>query len=150
MYELFLKQLKKHEGEKLTAYKDTVGILTVGVGHNCVSSPVPGVEKVGDKITQEMSDKLFREDVEIHVSELKDMLPWVTKLDDARQAVLYNMVFNLGIKGLLGFKNTLNMIKDGNYKQASEAMLVSKWASQVKYRAKELASQMATGDWVGV
>lgn len=150
MYELFLKQLKKHEGEKLTAYKDTVGILTVGVGHNCVSSPVPGVEKVGDRITQEMSDKLFREDVENHNEELLQRLPWVDDLDDVRKATMFNLMFNMGWKTLSTFKNTLNLIKEGNYKQAAAALLMSKYASQVGRRANELAKQLETGDWVGV
>ena len=28
-----IEQIKKFEGEKLTIYKDTAGIYTVGVGH---------------------------------------------------------------------------------------------------------------------
>ncbi len=71
----------------------------------------------------------------------------MNNLNGPRQAVLYNMAFNLGINGLLSFKNTLNMIKNGEYESASEGMLNSKWAVQVGYRARELANQMKTGKW---
>jgi GH24 family phage-related lysozyme (muramidase) len=33
-------QLKCHEGLELKAYRDTVGILTVGIGHNLKTNPV--------------------------------------------------------------------------------------------------------------
>ena len=143
----YLAQLKRHEGERLTAYLDTVGVLTVGVGHNCKSSPVPGIEKPGDRITQEISDRLFLEDVQKHERQILKSLPWISGLVAPRQAVLFNMAFNLGVSGLLGFKNTLSLIEQGKYLAASDAMLKSKWATQVKGRASELAEQMRTGKW---
>ena len=143
----YLAQLKRHEGERLTAYLDTVGILTVGVGHNCKASPVPGVEKPGDRITQEVSNRLFFEDVQKHEHQILKSLPWISGLVAPRQAVLFNMAFNLGVAGLLSFKNTLSLIEQGKYLAASDAMLKSKWATQVKGRAVELAEQMRTGKW---
>lgn len=143
----YLAQLKRHEGERLTAYLDTVGILTVGVGHNCKASPVPGVKEPGDRITQEISDRLFLEDVQKHERQILKSLPWISGLVAPRQAVLFNMAFNLGVSGLLGFKNTLSLIEQGKYLSASDAMLKSKWAIQVKGRASELAEQMRTGKW---
>ena len=146
----YLAQLKRHEGERLTAYLDTVGILTVGVGHNCKASPVPGVKEPGDRITQEISDRLFLEDVQKHERQILKSLPWISGLVAPRQAVLFNMAFNLGVSGLLGFKNTLSLIEQGKYLAASDAMLKSKWATQVKGRACELAEQLRTGEWQGV
>ena len=143
----FFAQLKRHEGERLTAYKDTVGVLTVGVGHNCKASPVPGVEKIGDKITQETSDRLFFQDTHNHETAILKKLPWISELAPSRQAVLFNMAFNLGVAGLLSFKNTLSLIQQGKYLAASDAMLNSKWATQVKGRAYELAEQIRTGKW---
>ena len=145
----YLAQLKRHEGERLTAYLDTVGILTVGVGHNCKASPVPGIEKPGDRISQELSDRLFFQDTHNHETALLKKLPWIPELAPSRQAVLFNMAFNLGVAGLLSFKNTLSLIQQGKYLAASDAMLKSKWATQVKGRAYELAEQMRTGKWQG-
>jgi lysozyme len=58
------------------------------------------------------------------------------------------MAFQLGTDGLLGFKNTLALIRDGKYAEAAEAMLQSKWATQTPERAQRLAKQMKEGAWV--
>ena len=95
--------------------------------------------------------KLFAADVARFESYLAEDLPWTDRLkvnQPARYAVLLNMAFNLGIRGLLGFKTTLEHVRCGNYPQAAAAMLDSKWAAQVKGRAKELARQMEAGEWV--
>ena len=57
------------------------------------------------------------------------------------------MAFNLGVSGLITFKNTLRLISVGHYYEAAEEMLNSKWARQVGYRAEELAEQMRTGEF---
>ena len=45
--------------------------------------------------------------------------------------VLYNMAFNLGVNGLLQFKNTLSLIKKQQYRPVSKSMLKSKWEKLV-------------------
>jgi lysozyme len=136
------------EGKKLSAYIDSVGILTIGIGHNVIANPVPGITKVGDKITEEQCYELFNKDISIAIKEIQRALEWIPQLTPARQAVLYDMCFNLGLKGLLGFKNTLRMVEEGKYKEASEGMLVSLWAKQVGRRAKYLSKQMKLGEWI--
>lgn len=48
--------IKKFEGCRLTAYKDAVGVPTIGYGHT------KGV-KMGTKITEEQAENLLREDI---------------------------------------------------------------------------------------
>jgi lysozyme len=55
------------------------------------------------------------------------------------------MCFNLGIKGLLEFKNTLAFIGAGDWERAANGMLASKWAKQVGMRAIELSELMRKG-----
>jgi lysozyme len=55
------------------------------------------------------------------------------------------MIFNLGLYGVLGFKRMLAALREKDYLKASKEMLDSKWAKQVGYRAKKLASIMALG-----
>jgi len=141
------QQLAIDEGKKLTAYIDTVGVLTVGIGHNCLVSPVPGVLKAGDTITEETCSRLFREDIAESLKQLDRHLPWWKDLDDVRQNILANMVFNMGINTLLQFRNTLKFIEVGSYDMAADGMLQSLWARQVGDRAKRLAKQMRTGEW---
>jgi lysozyme len=140
-----MARLKIEEGDRLTAYLDTMGILTVGVGHNCVAKPVEGVEKPGDTITPEQRDQLLSDDIDEAAAELTEHLPWWTDLDDARQNVLLDMAFNCGIHTLLQFKNTLAAVKAGSYMLAASGMKNSQWASQVKGRAVFLENAMVTG-----
>lgn len=133
--EALIAQLLVDEGLRLKPYRDTVGKLTIGVGHN--------LDDVG--ITQDEAMYLLANDVRRTYGELLEALPWVTKLDDARQNVLTNMAFNLGIKGLLGFKHALACMQREAWHDAADAMLQSKWARQVGARAVRLATVMRTG-----
>lgn len=130
-----LKQLDLHEGLELKPYKDTVGKLTIGVGRNLTDRG----------ITKDEAYYLLRNDVAIVITELDKNLNWWKSLDEVRQRVLADMCFNLGISKLLGFKNTLELIRKGDYEAASSAMLNSLWAKQVKGRAARLANMMRTG-----
>ena len=79
--------------------------------------------------------------------QLSKKLTWFKTLDDARQNVLVNMAFNLGVAGLMSFKNMLEYVFHYEYDDAAKEMLNSKWARQVGYRAQELAEQMRTGEY---
>lgn len=57
------------------------------------------------------------------------------------------MSFQLGIAGLLGFTNTLELVRKGQFSDAADNMLLSKWATQTPNRAKRIAKQMKTGVW---
>ena len=129
------RQIRLHEGERLKVYKCTAGKLTIGVGRN--------LEDRG--ISIEESNMLLDNDLAAFQVELLRKLPWVADLDDVRQRVLIDMAFNLGISGLLTFKNTLAAIKRGDYEKAAPMMLDSKWATQVGKRAERLSTMMLTG-----
>jgi len=135
-----------HEGEVLHTYSCPAGKLTIGVGHNLEANPVPGIEK-GDTITHERAMEILDGDIDNCIAGLKKHLPWTEQLDEVRKAVLIDMTFNLGIWGLLKFKNTLAAIASGDYINASEMMLQSKWAKQVGKRAIRLSVMMNTGEW---
>ena len=132
----FEKQLIRHEGKKLFPYVDTIGKLTIGVGRN--------LSDVG--ISEDEVLYLLHSDIDKARRNLSKWLPWTEMLDRVRYEVLVNMTFNMGIGGLLQFKNTLKLIKESKYKEASIEMLKSRWAKQVGSRAIELSKQMKTGE----
>lgn len=140
-----LSQLIRDEGEKLYVYKDSLGILTAGVGHNCESHN-EGLE-LGQIISKEQSDTWLQQDIEIATTSLIHALPWVLQLDEVRRAVLVNMSFNMGVHSLTTFTHTLQAIQSGQYTTAAVLMLQSKWASQVGARANRLSTQMSIGIW---
>lgn len=132
------KELRRDEGVVPFAYQDHLGYWTIGVGRLID-------KRKGGGLSEAEIDFLLSNDIDRFEKQLIDALPWYGRLDDVRQRVLVNMAFNLGIAGLLGFKNTLAMIERGDYAGAAKGMLNSKWATQVGERAKRLATMMETG-----
>lgn len=129
-------QIIEHEGLKLKPYRCPAGKLTIGVGRN--------LEDMG--ISQKEAFILLENDIMRCESELLDEIPEVySGLNETRKSVLLNMCFNLGITGLLGFKNTLAFISSGDFERAANGMLASRWAKQVGRRAIELSELMRKG-----
>ena len=140
MYDQLKKQLVRDEGEVLHAYTDSMGYLTIGVGRLIDS-------RRGGGISHTESMLLLDNDIARTANELFAALPWAEHLDDARQGALINMAFNLGVPGMMAFKNTLALIQAGKWNEAADAMKASKWATQVGARAIRLCAQMRNGVW---
>lgn len=128
--------IERHEGRRNKPYKDTVGKLTIGVGFN-----LDDVGLLDDEI-----DVILRMRLGKLWAVLSTKLPYFNSLVLARQIVLLDMAFNLGIEGLLKFKQTLAAVAAGSYSVAADRMLDSKWAVQVGGRATRLATMMETGE----
>lgn len=144
-----IEALKIHEGLRLTPYRDSVGKLTIGYGHNLEAKPLPWL-RTSTSIPKKVAELILDMDVDDALHSLDVYLPWWRTLDDVREQVLAEMAFNMGVdddprNGLDSFKNTLMAIRQGNWLEAKEGMLNSKWAGQVHGRALELANMMLTG-----
>lgn len=132
--------LRGDEGEVLTVYKDHLGYDTLGVGRLVDSRKGGGISVVE-------SAYLLANDIASKSEDLYRRLPWVTSLDAARQGVLISMAFQMGVDGLLGFKNTLVLVRIADYNGAAKGMLNSLWAKQTPERAFRMAEQMRLGEW---
>lgn len=138
-------ELRRDEGVRYMPYFDTATPpqKTCGVGHNMNVSPLP------PSWTFPLSDAqvnlLLSQDIASTVAKLDRALPWWNQMSDVRMRVLANMCFNLGLGGLLTFKNTLLAMQRGSYSMAAAGMRASKWHSQVGARAERLAQAMQTG-----
>lgn len=134
------KQLRFEEGVRKSAYQDHLGYWTIGVGRLIDARKNAGLSD--DEI-----DYLLKNDVKRVRAQIEANLPWFAGLNDARQAVLIGMAFQMGVEGLLGFKQTLAAIQDEHYAHAGVLMLQSKWARQTPNRASRMARQIETGEW---
>jgi lysozyme len=135
-YHRVIEQLKQHEGLKLKPYRCTSGKLTIGYGRNLEAK---GISK-GEAESMLLSD----------IAEVEEKLVragFLSGLNDARKAVLINMAFQLGFKGLSKFRNMLAAVQSEQYDLAASEMLDSLWAKQTPNRAKELSEQMLTGEF---
>lgn len=134
------KQLRRDEGEVLHAYPDHLSYLTIGVGRLID-------KRKGGGITPEESAYLLSNDIDKREAELLRRAPWMANLDPVRFGALLNMAFQMGVDGLLGFKNTLAMVRAGDYEGAAAGMLESLWAKQTPERAARISKQVKTGVW---
>jgi lysozyme len=129
-------QLRLHEGVEHKPYKCTAGYLTIGVGRN--------IEERG--LSDDEIDYILNNDVNIATDELVATFDWYADLDPIRQRVVIDMVFNLGMPRFKQFKNMIAAIEAGDWMEASNQMMDSRWAQQVGLRASRLAEMMETGE----
>jgi len=127
----------KHEGIRDMPYKDSAGILTIGVGHNLTSAPLH------PKVVQLM----FAIDYD-NAYAAASLYPWFQGLGDVRQAVVVDMIFNLGATGFSKFVKFQAALSKGDYVTAAAELKNSKWATQVGVRATDLETMMLTGKWL--
>jgi lysozyme len=121
------RRIRGHEGYRQFPYKDTVDVLTIGIGRNLEAKGLNPDE------IELMFDNDFR-DAEQAAASL-DCWPG---LNEVRRGVLVEMVFQMGLGGVLTFENFLSAAEDGDYEEAADEMLDSKWARQTPNRARRL------------
>ncbi len=140
--------IKTHEGLRLKPYNDSVGVLTIGWGHNMLSPNTrSALAAVGAKLpivrlSEAQAQLLFDGDFEQACEIAGELVPSFETLSDSQKAALTDMAFNLGIGRMSGFHDMLHAIEAKDWPAASKAMLLSKWAAQVGNRATEDARLM--------
>lgn len=140
--EVLKEQIKRHEGEVLEVYEDSLGYLTLGVGHLIQKSDPEYGQPAGTPVSQEVVDLYYADDFDKHVDEtihvcennniVFDALP------ESIQHVLVNMCFNLGANRLGKFRNMLYAVSTSNWKEMASQMEDSRWFGQVGRRSVEL------------
>lgn len=139
-----------HEGLRLSAYRDSKGILTVGWGFNLETSAAPYmIEAVGAKyaevcrgvpLTRAQADKLFDAAFHTACQHVDATLP------DAAQAVLIEMNYQMGTAGVAKFAHMTAALHRRDFATAALEMLDSQWHRDTKRRCEELAVRMARAD----
>jgi lysozyme len=127
-------QLPIDEGRPRRAYRDSVGIWTVGIGRN-----LEAVEFTDGEIALMFANDLVRADNLAHV-----LVVNFEDLSEARKAVVVNMAFNLGPR-LGAFHKFLEAIRLEDWATAAAEMEDSLWHRQVGGRALRLEEAMREG-----
>jgi len=126
--------IKKHEGFRKNMYQCSQGFNTIGYGLNLDAG-----------ISTGLAEAILQYQVSVVKTQCMDNFPWFSELDEVRQAVVLDMVYNLGLNGFMKFRKTIRLIEIGMYLEAGEEMLDSLWARQVGSRAIRLYEMMQTG-----
>lgn len=147
--------IEGHEGRRLKVYKDKLGFDTIGIGFNLNRADAKDVlAKVGADydavlagrpLTDLQVDIIFDNLRADATREAAATCPNFDTLSDNRKAVLIDMAFQMGERGLSKFHGMLAAVEDGNAKLAAAEMLNSAWALQTPHRAKHDADLMIAG-----
>ena len=133
------KQIKLNEGIRKTAYQDTLGHWTIGVGHLI---KLPDEEYLlNAKLNDLEVDQIFITDLNQAIDDARKFIDADSIPDEAFEVVV-DMAFNLGLPKLLKFKNFQQALREKDFVKASEEMLDSLWAKQLPNRSKRLSEIM--------
>jgi len=133
-----IKRAEAPDGKAiLFPYECSAGLITIGWGRN--------LDNKGLSLKE--CQLLFDNDLHDALQDAAG-LPYWEQLDGARQMVVVDMIFNLGLTRFLRFINLNKALLIKDYLRAAHEMLDSKWYTQVGRRAKKLRQIMLTGEWL--
>lgn len=111
----------KEEGERLTAYQDSVGVWTIGVGHTGYVDNKQITK--GMTITQDKSRDILKSDLKRFEKAVNESVN--IHLNQNQYDALVSLAFNIG-EGAFKRSTLLKLLNKGDYTGASQQFLVWK------------------------
>lgn len=135
-----MDQLIIDEGKRLTVYKDSLDLSTIGIGHLIMESDnIPD----GSTISEERCQSLFDHDLTHAIINAEMIFPALESYPEPIQECIINLVFNMGPSRLLGFKKFCAAVKCQNWAEAAAQLKDSAWYGQVGVRAQRIVRTVA-------
>lgn len=135
--EKLVEELKRDEGLRLEVYLCPAGFPTVGYGHRVA---------LGDPIDEASAEALLRFDVR-RTRGLFEQIPreYREKLNDVRERVILNMIFQHGLRGVMLFRKMWAAIREGDFERAAAEIMDSNSGRRFQARMGRLAELMRRG-----
>lgn len=127
--------LVQEEGRRNDVYKDTLGNLTVGIGHKVLPSDNL---RLGDVISNDKVDQFFSEDASKAFIAAVNQAKEIDKYNVEMIARLTSVNFQLGTGWRSKFPNTWSLIKSGEITPAVRGLINSRWYQQTPTRVANL------------
>ena len=133
-YHNLKERIKSNEGFSSKPYKDQLGYLTIGYGHLILPNENILLKK---QIHKKELEEIFEKDFKKALSNFNNTFKSFT-LNEKESELLIEMIFQLGIKGCLKFKNLIKNIRKKNKHLVCFDMMDSLWYKQTPNRVKTL------------
>ena len=133
-YHNLKERIKSNEGFSSKPYKDQLGYLTIGYGHLILSNEKILLKK---KIHKKELEEIFEKDFKKALTSFNNTFKLLI-LNKKETELLIEMIFQLGIKGCLKFKNLIKNIRKKNKHLVCFDMMDSLWYKQTPNRVKTL------------
>ena len=141
-YHNLKERIKSNEGFSSKPYKDQLGYLTIGYGHLILPNENILLKK---QIHKKELEEIFEKDFKKALSNFNNTFKSFT-LKEKESELLIEMIFQLGIKGCLKFKNLIKNIKKGNKHLVCLDMIDSLWYKQTPIKVKTLIKRFLNNE----
>jgi lysozyme len=135
--------LEDREGCELTAYQDTTGVWTIGMGHSSAAGPPQVVE--GMTITEAEAESIFRQDAAHFRQECIDLVK--VPLEQWEFDATASFIFNIG-STQFSTSTFLERLNQEDYVGAAEAMLMWNKPPEIIPRRRGEYLQFVEGAYV--
>jgi lysozyme len=141
------KLLMFEEGLRFEAYYCSEKYPTIGIGWKIGSKNQPLDDFKVMTISEGAALAQCSEECESISSALGYVISNWGDLEESRQAILISMAYQMGMSGLMKFKNMIAAIEDNDFAEASNQGMDSIWAEQTPERAYRHMRVMLAGNW---
>jgi GH24 family phage-related lysozyme (muramidase) len=140
--------IQRHEGLRLSVYTDTVGKKTIGYGFN-LDAPgaaaictefgldIDSLKAGTTQLTPAIADAIFEKQLEAVYTEASGIFSAFGAFPENAQAVIADLLFNLGFAGFKTFHNTIACLTARMWNEAADNLENSLWFKQTWHRATE-------------
>ena len=136
------EEIKRDEGSVNSVYLDHLNLPTTGIGHLITEQDEEYGKPVGTEVSNDRVNELFATDIEVTISECKELFDNFDNLPEEVQKICANMMFNMGRPRLSKFKMFRAALMKKDWSECAVQMEDSRWHKQVTNRANRLISRM--------
>ena len=109
-----INELKREEGFRANIYQCTAGVDTVGYGFNAKYLSKDELALNGgfiEPMSEEVATKILELKVNKLIKSVDEVYSWIDNLPEVVKIGIYDMIYQLGIKGFGSFVNTQKYLK---------------------------------------
>lgn len=140
-----INELKREEGFRASIYQCSEGVDTIGYGFNVSYLTKDDLALNGgfiEPMSEEVATQILNRKVKKLIKSVDEVYSWIDNLPEVVKIGIYDMIYQLGIKGFGSFVNTQKYLKLLDYPKAIENIKNSKWAKQTPRRANNLIKRL--------
>lgn len=140
-----INELKREEGFRASIYQCSEGVDTIGYGFNVAYLSKDELALNGgfiEPMSEEVATQILEHKVSKLIKSVDEVYSWIDNLPEVVKIGIYDMIYQLGIKGFGSFVNTQKYLKLLDYSKAIENIKSSKWAKQTPRRANNLIKRL--------
>ena len=140
--------ITQEEGYRENAYHCSEGYPTIGIGKR-IGPKGADLSLYEFTASKQLASVWLKEEI-LKVELALSKLDWFAMVTGDRRDIILSMAYQLGVTGLLKFKNMIKAIECDDWYEAAMQSLDSRWAKQTPKRANRHSKVLLTGTTEGV